>query len=64
MVAIPIPPCDGDALKARLFDEFNIEVPITDLNGLQFVRVSIAAYNTQADVEALVGALKKIFGKG
>jgi len=57
MAALPLPPCDLDALKRRLYDEFAIEIPTVDWNGQSFVRVSVQAYNNQADVDALVGAL-------
>ncbi len=58
MAALPLPPCDLDALKLRLYDEFAIEIPTVDCNGRHFVRISIQGYNTQADVDALVEALK------
>jgi isopenicillin-N epimerase len=58
MASFPLPPCDPDALKRRLYDEFNIEVPIIQWNDRQLIRVSIQAYNTPSDVDALIGALK------
>jgi isopenicillin-N epimerase len=58
MAALPLPPCDLDALKRRLYDEFAIEIPTVDCHGRHFVRISIQGYNTQADVDALVEALK------
>lgn len=61
MVTVPVPPCDQVTLKTRLYDEFRIEVPVIQWNDRQFVRISIQAYNTQEDVDALVGALQKIF---
>lgn len=61
MVTIPLPPCAREAVKARLYDEFRIEVPIIQWNDRQFVRVSVQAYNDRADVEALDNALARIF---
>lgn len=58
MAAFPLPPCDGPALKQRLYDEYAIEIPITTWNGRQFVRISVQGYNTPADVIALVEALQ------
>jgi isopenicillin-N epimerase len=55
--ALPLPPCDLDALKRRLYDEFKIEIPVINWNGRHFVRISIQGYNTRADVEALLQAL-------
>ncbi len=57
MSALPLPPCHLDDLKARLYDEFQIEIPVIDWNGRHFVRISIQGYNTQAEVERLVTAL-------
>lgn len=60
MVTIPLPPCDRERVKTRLYDEFRIEVPIIEWNERQFVRVSVQAYNTRADVDALIDALPKV----
>jgi isopenicillin-N epimerase len=60
MAAFPLPPCDGAALQRRLYDEYRIEVPIIEWNGRQFVRVSIQGYNLNADVAALVQALRPL----
>jgi isopenicillin-N epimerase len=54
----PLPPSDLTTLKSRLYDEFRIEVPLTEWQDRQFIRISIQGYNTQADVDALVDALK------
>jgi isopenicillin-N epimerase len=61
MVAIPLPPCDGGALKRTLYDDKRIEVPITTFDGQNFVRVSFQAYNTAEDGVALVEALRDYF---
>lgn len=60
MVTLPLPPCDPQVLKARLYDEYRIEVPIIPGNGRQFIRISIQGYNTKADVDALVDALREL----
>ena len=57
MSALPLPPCDYDALKRRLYDEFKIEIPVINWNGRHFVRISIQGYNTRADVDVLIEAL-------
>jgi len=57
MAAFPLPPCDGPALKERLYRSYQIEVPVTSWQGLAFVRVSVQGYTSAADVAALVGAL-------
>jgi len=55
--ALPLPPCDLDALKRRIYDEYRIEIPVIAWNQRHFVRISIQGYNTQADVDALIHAL-------
>ncbi|MBN1147250.1 MAG: aminotransferase class V-fold PLP-dependent enzyme [Anaerolineales bacterium] len=52
---------DLKALKSRLYDEFHIEVPLVDWNGQHFVRISVQAYNSQADIDALLAALEALF---
>lgn len=58
MIALPLPPCDGDVLQRRLYDEHAIEIPVTEWNGQRFIRLSIQGYNTRDDVDALVEALR------
>ena len=57
MATVALPPCDHEALQRRLFAEFGIEVPTFAWNGDSYLRVSIQAYNDEADVDALVHAL-------
>jgi len=45
-------------LKNRLYDEYQIEVPLSQWQDRQFVRISIQGYNTQGDIDALVDSLK------
>jgi isopenicillin-N epimerase len=54
----PLPKSDLVLLKSRLYDEYQVEVPLTQWLDKQFVRISIQGYNTQQDVDALVNALK------
>ena len=54
---------DAVSLKNRLYDEFRIEVPVTTWTSpagdtRTFVRASIQAYNTDADLDALIEALE------
>jgi isopenicillin-N epimerase len=60
MATIPLPPCDAEELKQRLYDEYQVEVPIIMWGERQFVRVSIQGYNTKDDVEALLRALNAV----
>ena len=60
MVTMPLPDCDAAQLKARLYDEYHIEVPIVTWQNRSFIRVSIQAYNTLEDVGELVNALGRL----
>lgn len=60
MVALPLPPVDAVALKARLYDAHRIEAPITQQGGRDLVRVSFQAYNTPEDAEAFLQALAQV----
>jgi isopenicillin-N epimerase len=57
MLAIALPACEPEALRAQLFERFRLEAPITTHGGRQFVRVALQGYNTRADVDGLVEAL-------
>lgn len=61
MALIPLPPCDGPSLKARLFDRHRIEIPVTSFAGRNYLRVSCHIYNDEADIDALLGALGEVF---
>lgn len=51
---------DLAALKARLYDEYRVEVPMIDWNGRKFVRVSVQGYNTPTDLDALCAGLQAL----
>jgi isopenicillin-N epimerase len=57
MVPIPVRAADAEALRRWLFEERRIEVPVTQHAGQVFVRVSVQAYNTPADLQRLRDAL-------
>lgn len=59
MVAVPLPPSDPDALNAALRERHAIEVPVTSHGGRAWLRVSLQAYNSLADIEKLVAALRR-----
>ncbi|MFT4038236.1 MAG: aminotransferase class V-fold PLP-dependent enzyme [Thermomicrobiales bacterium] len=61
MATIPLPAdTDGVALKARLYDDYRIEIPITIVDDKPMLRISIQGYNSQADVDALVEAVQAL----
>lgn len=61
MAVVILPPgTDIKVMKSRLYDEFRVEVPLIDWNGMQLMRVSVQGYNDAGDLERLVEALQHI----
>jgi isopenicillin-N epimerase len=61
MTTFRLPACDAKAVERRLFEEFRIEIPVKDWNGQPLIRVSVAPYNTAADLDHLRVALETVF---
>lgn len=60
----PLPADTGlTALKARLYDEYRVEVPLIEWNSRKFVRISVQAYNTQDDLDALYDGLRLLLAQ-
>lgn len=51
---------DAISLKTKLYDNYNIEVPITQHNDQPFIRISLQGYNKTEDVDVLVKALEDL----
>ena len=49
-----------DAFKTTLYDEHHIEVPLTQYEGRPFIRISVQAYNSAEDLDALHAALERM----
>jgi isopenicillin-N epimerase len=60
MATFPLPSCDRETLQRKLYDEYNLEIPILTWQGQQFVRLSVQGYNTQADIDVLLEAFTKL----
>jgi isopenicillin-N epimerase len=61
LAVVPLPPiADLAAFKARLYDEYRIEIPTITWQNHQFVRISVQGYNTQEDMDMLVQALTEV----
>lgn len=58
--AVTLPLCNASELQKRLYDEFNIEVVTMTLDNQPLLRVSVQAYNTQDDMDALMEALPQV----
>ena len=58
MFSAPLPAdIDITTLQSRLYDEYQIEVPLIDWNGNKLIRVSVQGYNTKRDMNKLRRAL-------
>jgi isopenicillin-N epimerase len=68
MAPIPVPPQDAGALRARLYEEFRIEVPVTQHQGADgpriFVRASVQPYTRDDELDALEAALARLVPPG
>jgi isopenicillin-N epimerase len=54
----PLPKiADLFGFKTKLYDDYQIEIPQTEWHDMQFLRIAIQAYNTQADVDKLLEAM-------
>ncbi len=61
MATAPLPPKTNIVkVKARLYDDFGIEIPLLEWNGLKLIRVSIQGYNTKQEIDRLLTALKHL----
>ena len=60
MFSIPINSNDPLALKALLYNDYKIEVPVMPHNDMLFIRYSIQAFNSQKDLDVLYAAVKDI----
>lgn len=63
MAAAPLPPIsDLPAFKARLYHDYQIEIPCTTWKNWQFIRISMQGYNSQQDIDTLLAALWQLLG--
>ena len=60
MASIPLPISDADLFKNQLLKKYNIQVPIFIWNGKVYLRYSIQVYNTDADLNKLIHAVKDL----
>ncbi len=60
MATIRLPPLDFGRLGTQLWEHHHIEIPLVYWNEQHFLRVSCQAYNSEADIQALVSALTEM----
>lgn len=60
MAHAPLPPGEAKPLQDALWRQHGIEVPIVEFAGRRWIRVSCHLYTQQADIDALVDALREL----
>lgn len=61
MVAQQLPAeIDGEKLRERLFKEYAIEIPVNQINGKEYIRISVQGYNTADDVNKFLEAFDEL----
>jgi isopenicillin-N epimerase len=60
MFTVPLPPCDPGEVGRRLWEEFQVEVPVGEREGQPRIRVSIQAYTHPQHIERLLEGLRQI----
>jgi len=64
MATVPLPPgTDAAQLKERLYDEYRVEITANAWGGVPNLRVSVQGYNTRADIDHLLEAVRKLLTK-
>jgi isopenicillin-N epimerase len=61
MATLPLPPgSDAPKIKQRLYDEYHVEIPANQWGDAPSLRVSVQGYNTRADIERLLSAVRGV----
>ena len=60
MASFRLPECEPEDVQRRLLNEFGIEVLVQAWNEQPLLRVSVAAYNTEEDLEQVEAALRRL----
>jgi len=64
MCSMRINTTEPEKLYAHLFEKYSIEIPVMRQDNLVFIRYSINAFNSQADLDKLYNALSEIIAEG
>ena len=60
MAVQPLPDQTPPDLKEKLWNDYQIEIPLFEWNNQRYIRISIQVYNTQKDVDLLMSALRSL----
>jgi isopenicillin-N epimerase len=63
MCSIPVNTAKPAELKELLYNKHHIEIPVMQINDRIFLRISVNAYNSQEDLDALYSALVEIISE-
>ncbi len=54
---------DGKLLKQKLYDDYKIEIPVSNQNGKQYLRISVQIYNTKNEIDFFLDKLDILLKK-
>ena len=54
---------EPESFKEKLYNDFHIEIPLTQHLGRNYLRISVQAYTSEADLDALVRAIGFMIGE-
>ena len=61
MYSHPLPAnIDGKDLKFRLYEQFKIEIPVSQQNNVEYIRVSIQIFNNKQDIDYFLNSLNEL----
>lgn len=64
MVSVTLPgQVEPESLQSMLYYKYRIEVPVYIWNNLPVMRISVQAYNSESDIDALISALKSLLSR-
>jgi isopenicillin-N epimerase len=63
LFSAPIKTSEPEKLKQHLYEHYKIEIPVMRQNENVYLRYSINAFNTQADMNKLFSSMKKIIAE-
>jgi len=64
MASIPVKTDNPVALKAKLFNDYKIEIPVMPHGNAVYLRYSVNAFNSQEDLDKLYAAVKDLKARG
>lgn len=59
MFVVELPPCDLPAFKTRLYDQYQIEIPLIQWHKHQLLRLCVQGYNTPDQMDYLLQTLEE-----